>query len=123
MLQSGLRNWPNRIDISNGEICEDSGGFFPELSEIWHRIEREAEKKSSLHGLFSWSIFGGFHDLARKEKEKNKSEALKGDLSSEVMYETFRESFYNKENGWIDDYPDFIDDYPKTEPVATGQRR
>ncbi|MDQ8209664.1 hypothetical protein QEH52_19250 [Coraliomargarita sp. SDUM461003] len=118
MLQSSLSRWPDRIDISNGYVLEDGGGFFPVLSEIWDRVEREEEKRSSLHGLFSWSIFSGFHHLARKEKVKNKTEALKADLSPEVIYHQFSESFYEKENGWMKDYPDFIDDYQKTEQVG-----
>ena len=111
MLQASLSVWPERIDISNGEIREDVGGFFPELSVIWDQIEKEEEKKSSLHRLFSWSIFNGFHQLARTEKNKNNSEAIKSDISLGVVYEAFKESFYEKENGWIEDYPDFIDDH------------
>ena len=117
MLQEGLKMWPDSIEISDGEILEDDGGYFPSLSEIWNRIEGEEEKKDSLHDLFSWCIFGGFHHLARKEKEKDKSEAHKADLNLEVIYHQFSESFYKKENGWREDYPDFIDDYQKTEPA------
>jgi len=56
--------WPEVINICDGKLIGEGGGFFPELSTLHEKIEEESNNISELHGLMAWSIFGDLHAQA-----------------------------------------------------------
>ena len=65
--------WPRKIEISDGELRSDNGGFFPQLSKVWDQAEERAESWSDWHQLMVWCIFCGLHKLSRESLERNET--------------------------------------------------
>jgi len=86
--------WPAQIDISDGELRDGSGGYFPQLSRIWNSAESHTDGWSEWHKLMTWAIFCAFHKAAVANFRANKSIVTKKELEMSYIVARFEESLF-----------------------------
>jgi hypothetical protein len=64
VFRESARFWPATIDISDGELREGGGGYFPILSKACTNAEDYALSWSEWHQVMVWAIFCGLHKQA-----------------------------------------------------------
>ena len=114
-IASGLKRWPETVDISDGRLIEDDGGHFPTLSTIWNAIEAQETSETEVHGLLAWAIFSGFHRAAGLALKQGVSSVRKDALDLDYIHDTFNESFYSEDGDWGEYHSSWDDDYRKTD--------
>ena len=99
-----LKSYPNNIDISDGELISETGGFnAPELISYYEHAELVISLKGEWHSLITWIIFQVLHETAKNyfiqgrlvfKKEVDKArfrELLVTNLQIEEFNDMFKE--------------------------------
>lgn len=89
------RCWPYQIDISDGELREGGGGYFPTLSKIWDVAELNSKHLSEFHQTMIWAIFCGFHRNAVSDLHTGGKVVCKKNLDLNYVEHKFSESALN----------------------------
>lgn len=110
-LKKSIENWPDSIDISDGENVCHGGGLFQGLSRIWDRIEKAAEEEGDIEGLMTWAIFSAFHKASVELFKNGVTKVSKSDLDLNYLHAKFNESFYAEESGYEKYSNDWNDDF------------
>ena len=67
-----LAMYPVKIDISDGKLIEEIGGFLSQnFSKIYEQVDYNATLKGEWHSLMAWVIFQVLHEEAQKLFLKN----------------------------------------------------
>lgn len=86
--------WPKVIDISDGELRNDGGGYFPILSQAWNKAEASTDKWSEWHQLMVWALFCGYHKLACESLSNNQTKILFSDIDKKYVEQKLSESLF-----------------------------
>lgn len=92
--------WPSEIEISDGELHPDNGGYFLQLSKVWDQAEERAESWNDWHQLMVWCIFCGLHKLARESLEKNEDSINIQNIDKRYVQRKFKENLFSKGSGY-----------------------
>ena len=77
LRKEGKLYWPSEIDISDGILHENGGARFTKMVEIEERSSDLAMKINEWNHIFSWSIYVGFHHLAKERLKSNQGQTIK----------------------------------------------
>lgn len=92
--------WPREIEISDGELRSDNGGYFPQLSKVWDQAEERAELWSDWHQLMVWCIFCGLHKLACESLEKKEVSISIQHIDKRYVQSKFKENLFSNGSGY-----------------------
>lgn len=95
IFAEALRCWPHEIDISDGELREGGGGYFPTLSKVWDIAEKDALHLSDFRQIMIWAIFCGLHKKAVVDFESGDQLISKADIDLVYVERKFSESALN----------------------------
>ena len=92
--------WPAEIEISDGKLRPDNGGYFPQLSRVWDQAEERAESWNDWHQLMVWCIFSGLHKLACESLEKNIDSINIQYIDRKYVQSKFQENLFSNSCGY-----------------------
>jgi len=98
-----IKLWPTTINIEDGKLIGNEGGFFPALKTSWDNAEVKSDNLSEWHALMVWAIYGDFHDQAKRNKKNGISEITVSALNLKNVEKIFTESLFSSDTNQFDD--------------------
>jgi len=101
LFKEGILFWPCEIDISDGELIGDEGGYFPLFNKASDEADKRAESINDWHEVMSWAISCGLHKLACEKLKKNdKSPIIISEIDRIYVQSKFSESLFGEHSDW-----------------------
>jgi len=97
IFRETARFWPSSIDISDGELREGGGGYFPKLSKHCANAEDYAAHWSDWHQVMVWAIFCGLHRKAVHSFKAGEKTIRRDEIDKAYVEFKFSESIFSNE--------------------------
>ena len=100
-----IQDWPDEIDISDGEPKGDTGYYFLKLSMLWDTIEQRHQSNDDRWAdLMTWCLFGCFHTEAMSLIKAGSGVLLTREVSLEAIDANLRSNLAKHPDGddpWV----------------------
>lgn len=94
LFREASRFWPATIDISDGDLREAGGGYFPDLSRANAIAEEHASHWSEWHQVMVWAIFCGLHRQAIRAFGAGVKTISRNEIDQSYVESKFSESIF-----------------------------
>lgn len=102
--------WPDRIEIADGELRDDDGGYFPTLSKSWNEAETNGNSIGPWHGLMVWAQFCGLHQAACLALRDGASHVDFDVIDRQFVKQKLLDSLHSEDGGYGSMRNEFVDD-------------
>lgn len=110
LYNSTLALWPDCIQIDDGELIGDEGGYFPKLNKVWGEVEQKSRSISEWHGLMVWAIYGTLHSIAKRKINQGFKEILLKEIDAQEVENIFRQNLLSPDAGHGEMKNEYIND-------------
>jgi hypothetical protein len=110
LYNSTVLLWPDRIQIDDGKLAGEEGGYFPELSKAWVEAKQKSRLMSEWHGLMVWAIYGVLLSFAKRKLNQGFEKILLKEIDIWEVEKIFRQNLLSPDADYGEMKNEYIND-------------